>query len=150
MGNDGALGSELVQRMRRERESAHEGGETAAKRRTVAALLRAGEEVAAERKRIAAEKAAWEKTQRECAAARARALHLDQLAGKEGVLWGKVESLIAIKQPKSYDQAVQVLADLRDLAARKDELGFRRQIETLRAAHGSKRTLIARLDKAGL
>jgi len=62
----------------------------------------------------------------------------------------KVESLIATKQPKSYEQAVELLADLRDLAARKDELGFRRHVETLRIAHGSKRALIARLDKAGL
>jgi hypothetical protein len=150
MGNDGALGNELVQRIGRERESAHAAGETVAKRRTVAALVRAGEEAADERKRIATEKAAREEAQRERAAARARAMHLDQLAGKEPVLWGKVESLITMKQPKSYDQAVQLLADLRDLAARKDELGFRRRVEALRAAHGSKRTLIARLDRAGL
>jgi hypothetical protein len=151
MGSDGALGNELAQRIRREREGAHKAGEkTLVKRRTVAALLRAGKEAAEERRRIVAEKAAREKAQRERAAARARAMHLDQLAGKEPVLWGKVESLIAIKQPKSYDQAVQLLADLRDLAARKDELGFRRQIEALRAAHGGKRTLIARLDRAGL
>jgi hypothetical protein len=61
-----------------------------------------------------------------------------------------VENLIAIKQPKSYDQAVELLADLRDLAARKDELGFRRQIEALRVAHAGKRTLIERLNKAAL
>jgi hypothetical protein len=42
------------------------------------------------------------------------------------------------------------LADLRDLAARKDELGFQRKIEALRIAHEGKRTLIARLGKAGL
>ena len=54
------------------------------------------------------------------------------------MLWEKVERLIAIRQPKSYDQAVELLADLRDLAARKDEIGFRRQIEALRAAHGGK------------
>jgi hypothetical protein len=45
---------------------------------------------------------------------------------------------------------VELLADLRDLAARKDEIGFQRQIEALRAAHAGKRTFIARLDKAGL
>jgi hypothetical protein len=77
-------------------------------------------------------------------------VHLDHLAGKEPVLWRKVESLIAIKQPKSYDQAVELLVDLRDLAARKDEPIFRRQIDALRIAHEGKRTLIARLDKAGL
>jgi hypothetical protein len=150
VGNDGALGNELVQRMRRERSSAHDAGRAVVERRTVAALLRAGEQAADERRRIAAEKAAREKTQRERAAARARAMHLDQLAGKESMLWGQVAGLIAVKQPKSYDRAVELLADLRDLAARKDELGFQRKIEALRIAHEGKRTLIARLGKAGL
>jgi hypothetical protein len=53
-------------------------------------------------------------------------------------------------QPKSYEQAVGLLTNLRELAARKDEFGFQRQMEALRATHGGKRTLIARLDKAGL
>jgi hypothetical protein len=149
-GNTAKLGSELVQRIKRERASHDEKGPAVAERRTVAALLRAGEQAAEERKRIAAEKAAREKAERERAAVRARATHLEQLAGKEPVLWKKVDSLIATKQPKSYEQAVELLADLRDLAARKDELGFRRHVESLRIAHMSKRTLIARLDKAGL
>jgi hypothetical protein len=150
-GSDGAPVTELVQRMRRERASAPHGADpTVAERRTVAALVRAGEQAADERMRIAAEKAAQKKAQSERAAARARAMHLDQLAGREPVLWRKVESLVAIKQPKSYDQAVELLVDLRDLAARKNEVGFRQQVEALRAAHGGKRTLIARLDRAGL
>jgi hypothetical protein len=149
-GNTAGLGSELVQRMRRERASPDENGPAVAERRTVAALLRASEQAAEERKRIAAEKAAREKAERERAAARARAAHLEQLAGKEPALWKKVDSLIAMKQPKSYEQAMELLADLRDLAARKDGLGFRRHVEALRAAHRSKPTLIARLDKAGL
>jgi hypothetical protein len=149
-GNTAALGSELVQRMRRERASPDEKGPAVVERRTVAALLRASEQAAEERKRIAAEKAAREKAERERAAARARAAHLEQLAGREPVLWKKVDSLIATKQPKSYDHAMELLADLRDLAARKGEPGFRRHVEALRAAHRSKPTLIARLDKAGL
>jgi hypothetical protein len=96
------------------------------RRRTVAALLRAGEQAADERRQIAAEKAEGKKAQRERAAARASAKQLGQLAGKEPVLWGRVESLVANKQPKSYDRAVELLADLRDLAARKDEIGFQR------------------------
>ncbi len=66
------------------------------------------------------------------------------------MLWGKVESLIATKQPKRYDRAVELLADLRDLAAQKDEISFRRQVEALRMAHAGKRTLIERLNKAAL
>lgn len=149
-GNGALFGSELVQRMRRDRADTQETGQAVAKRRAVAALLRAGEHAADERKRLADEKAAREKAERDRAAARARTLHLDRLAGKEPVLWREVESLIATKQPKKYDQAVELLADLRDLAARRDQLGFRRQIEALRATHLGKRTLIARLEKAGL
>jgi hypothetical protein len=150
LGNDAALGSELVQRMKGERANSDGPGRAVAERRTVGVLLRAKEQAGDERRRIAAEKAARQKAEREQAAARARAMHLHQLAGKEPVLWKKVESLIATKQPKSYEQAMELLTDLRDLAAQKDELGFRRHVEALRAAHGGKRTLIARLDKAGL
>jgi hypothetical protein len=147
--NDGVLGYELAQRMRREREG-DGAGEAMVQRRTVAELLRLGEQAADERKRIAAAKAAKEKEERECAAAVARAKHLDELAGREPKLWHKVEHLIATKQPKSYDHAVELLVDLRDLASRKDGADFRRRIEALRTAHVRKPTLIDRLYKAGL
>ena len=146
-GDGGALGAGLVQRMRSERSSVRE---VSAERRSVEALLQVRQQIADERLRIAAEKAAREKEQRERVAALARATHLKQLAGKEPMLWGKVENLIAVKQPKSYEQAVALLMDLRDLSTRKDEHGFRRQLEALRVTHKSKPALIARLDKAGL
>jgi hypothetical protein len=149
-GNEGTLASELVQRMRRECGADRSVSEMVGKRRTVAELLRAGEEAAGERKRIAAEKAAKEKERRDRAVARARAKHLDQLAGKEPALWEKVEHLVATKLPKSYDQMLGLLVDLRDLAARKDAAVFRRRIEAFRTAHARKPTLISRLDKAGL
>jgi hypothetical protein len=148
--NDSALANELVQRMRHERAGDQVAGQEVAKRRTVGELLRAGEQTAAERRRIAAEKAAQEKDQRARAAARARAEHLDQLAGKESALWRRVESLIATKKTKSYDQAVELLVDLRDLAWRKDGTDFQRRVEALRLAHVGKRTLVERLHEAGL
>jgi len=149
-GRGGAIGQELAQRMRRETKKADNGSQVMAPRRTVAALRRAVEQAAEERKRVASEKASREKAKREKLAVVARAVHLNGLAGKEPTLWSKVESLIADRQPKSYDQAVEVLKDLRDLAARKDDPGFRRHVEALRAAHGGKRSLIERFDKAGL
>jgi hypothetical protein len=149
-GNDGAVANELVQRMRREREGGQGAGEAVTKRRTVAELLRASEQAAAERSRIAAEKAAKEEARRARAAALARAKHLDQLAGMEPMLWGKVESLIATRKPKSYDQALEVLVDLRDLASRNDRTDFRPRVEALRNAHASKPALIGRLRKSGL
>ena len=120
------------------------------KRRTVAELLRAAEQASGEQRRIAAEKAAKAKARKELEATRARAKHLDQLVGNETMLWKKVEELIATKLPKSYDQAVAVLVDLRDLAARKDGADFGQRVEELRTAHDRKRTLIDRLHKAGL
>jgi hypothetical protein len=149
-GNDASLANELVQRMRREREGDQGARNAVTKQRTVAELLRAGEQLADERKRIATEKVAKEKEQRERAAARERVKHLDRLAGKEPTLWQKVESLVAAKLPKSYDQAVELLMDLRDLAARKDEGDFRRRVEALRTVHAGKRTFIDRMRKAGL
>jgi hypothetical protein len=45
-----------------------------------------------------------------------------------------VDELVATKQPKRYDEAVVLLTDLRDLAARrKHSTGFRRRLEALRA-----------------
>jgi hypothetical protein len=149
-GNGGALGCDLLQRMLRERKRDPGTSQGVPERRTVAALLRAAEQVAEERRRIAAAKAAKKKAERERATAEARAKHLDQLAGQEPKLWQDFERLVAAKLPKSYDQAMVLLADLRDLAVRMDETNFRRRIEALRIAHASKRTLIARLDKAGL
>jgi len=93
---------------------------------------------------------ARQKARREREAAIAREKHLDGLAGTEPALWREVESLIAAKQPKAYDQAVAVLVDLRDLAARKGVGGFRQRLETLRGEHSRKPALIARLNAAGL
>lgn len=149
-GDDGAVTNELIRRMQGELEGDRSGRKSAAKRRSVAELRRAGEQAADERQRIAAEKAAKEKDQRERAAARARAKHLDQLAGREPTLWAQVNGLAAAMKPKSYDQATELLVDLRDLAARSDGGDFRKRLDALRTAHGGKRTFIDRMRKAGL
>lgn len=149
IAGDAAIGSELVQRMRRERGS-DRTGKAAPTRRTVAELVRATEHAAGERRRIEAEKAAREKARREREAAAARIKHLDKLAGTEPALWKRVEELVATKHPKRYEEAVVLLIDLRDLAARKDDAGFRRRLEALRAEHARKPALLERLHKAGL
>lgn len=152
VGNDNALASEVLQRLRLARE--HEGGQGSGKapirRRTVAELLGQADQAADDRRRIEAEKAAKDRARREREAAIARAKHLDAFAGKEPVLWDRVQGLIATKQPKSYNQAVDLLVDLRDLAARSDGADFRPRLEALRAEHARKPTLIDRLHKAGL
>jgi hypothetical protein len=148
--NDSLLVHELLQQMRRDGVAEQGTVRAATERRTVAELLHHAEKTAEERRRVAAEKAAREKTRREREAAIARAQHLTALAGREPAIWKQVESLIATKQPKSYDRAVTLLVDLRDLAARKHEANFQQRVEQLRAAHARKPTLIDRLQKAGL
>jgi hypothetical protein len=144
-GDGGALVSELRQRLLRERYKSPPA--LSAKRRTVAELRTQTERAAVERERRDAERAAREDERRKRETAVARAKQLDKLVGQEAALWRRVESLIATKLPKRYDQALEVLTDLRDLASRSDGADFLMRLESLRAAHARKPTLIARLHK---
>jgi hypothetical protein len=86
--------------------------------------------------------------EREAAAARAK--YLDGLVGREPALWIEVEDLVATKLPRSYDRAVEILVDLRDLAARRKGGDFLLRLTALRQAHERKRSFLERLRKAGL
>ncbi len=143
VGNDSVLMHKLLQRVRQEGAGKRGAAKVTTMRRNVAELLH-------EAKQAAAEKAAREKARREREAAIARAKHLDELASREPAIWREVESLIATKQPKGYDQAIDLLMDLRDLAMRKSSADFQRRVEELRAAHARKETFVDRLQKAGL
>jgi hypothetical protein len=143
------LGNELLARFRADRGPAT--APAAGPARTVAQLLVRAEELSSAAAKKAAEKTAAERARREAQAAAARKLHLDKLAGKEPELWAKAEALIATRLPANYDEAVKVLADLRDLAARSGKPGyFERDLQKLRAKHERKPTLMARIEKAGL
>jgi hypothetical protein len=145
---DHALITELLQRFLKERSG---GAATPpATGRTVGQILRAAEAHTEERKRIEAEKRAKDKARREREAAIAREKHLDGLVGRESKLWSEVDTLIATKQPKSYDQAIKLLVDLRDLNARGKGGDFRLRLEALRQAQARKPSFIERLKKAGL
>jgi hypothetical protein len=118
--------------------------------RTVAQLLEAAEAHRAERERQEAEQEALARAKQERKAA-ARTAYLDTLVGKEEALWGQVATLIAAMKPKEYDRAVQILADLRDLAARGNtNREFAARLAALREEYAKRRGLIDRLDKAGL
>lgn len=148
-GEEVGIGAEL--RARLGRSQAASAPTPQAPRRTVRQLLAAAEAFRERRKQAKARKAAEEKSRREHAAAVAREKHLDGLAGREPELWAKVEELVATKLPKSYDLAVQHLADLRDLAKRTGaEADFFRRAALLREAHARKQTLIERLRNKGL
>lgn len=118
--------------------------------RTVGELLRAAEDYGSERSRLEAERRAKEQARRDRKEAATREKHLDSLVGRENKLWGEVDALVATKLPKSYDQAVGILVDLRDLATRGKDGTFTLRIEAFREAHARKPTFIQRLAKAGL
>ena len=66
-------------------------------------------------------------------------------------MWQQVEAAIERRLPKEYDRAVELLADLRDLAERNGTVEVvKERLRDLRERHSSKRTLIQRLDRAGL
>jgi len=148
---DAALPTELLQRFAKQRCLTIANVPAEPERRTVGALRSAAEEYAAERRRLAAKKAAEEKARREREAAVAHAKHLEEIAGREPELWCRVESLIAAKQTASYDNAVELLVDLRDLAERSGKTDqFRIRIEALRATHTRRPALMERMRKADL
>jgi hypothetical protein len=92
-----------------------------------------------------------EEVLREVEAKSKREKHLDALAGKEKRMWQRADALVATKQPGKYDEAVEVLRDLRDLAQRAGAVAaFAQRLAELREKHASKRAFLERLGKAGL
>src|SRR4051794_1003574 len=143
---DLALRAELL-RMFRDDTRPKNRPKTAEKRRTVAQLLAARNTLVEERRRKAAEQRAREKAKQEREKAEARSRYLGELAGKEEATWREIDDLIATKVPKSYDRAVELLVDLRELAQRLGtEESFRSRVGQLRERHRAKTSLQERLD----
>lgn len=121
------------------------------KRRTAGELLSAAEALTEEKRRRAAEKVAAEKKRIEKEKAAAREKYLEDLAQKADKVWLKVEDLISTKQPARYDDAVNFLVDLRDLAARQGKMqGFQSRHRELCEKHAKKPSLLRKIEKAGL
>ncbi len=96
------------------------------------------------RKRKEAERRAAE-------AAAARAEHLRQLSGRQEETWREIETLVGVRQKESYQQAVTVLVDLREVATTAGEIaGFQQRINVLRQSHQRKSNLIDLMAKSGL
>ncbi len=139
--------------LRQFREATLPGTKTkpAAGRRTVAELLTARDAEIEEKRQAAAEREAKAKAKRQKEQAEARSKYLDELAAKETDTWREIEALIATKQPKSYDRAVALLADLRDLAKRKEtQSAFEARLRELRECHRAKPSLQGKLDQMKL
>jgi hypothetical protein len=109
-------------------------------RRTVAEILAAAEEM--EERRLAAEAAAAEAR---------RIAELDRLARRGDEVWDEVDALIQKSQAKAYDEAVRLLARLRDLAEHQGQQAtFQEQLSQIRDQYSRRSSLMRRLQDAGL
>lgn len=79
-----------------------------------------------------------------------RVAQLEALAPKEVTMWQEVFRLIELKQSKAYDQAIEYLIDLRDLAEQQETLPqFIARIKKMQHDYSSRSGLMSRLHQAG-
>ena len=139
----------LMKRLRDEAPKSDASTRATGPRRTAGQLLAAAEARAEERRQKDAARRAKERAKREAAAAAAREKYIDDLTGRQEETWEHVEALIVSKLPKHYDEAVKLLADLRDVSMRDKTLrSFETRVRALTDRHAKKPTLIERLRKA--
>jgi hypothetical protein len=139
----------LLKRLRDQAPRPEESARATTTGRTAGELLAAAEARAQERQQRDAVKRAKQRAKREAEAVAAREKYLDQLTGRQEETWTRVETLIGTKQPKSYDEAVILLADLRDVGMRDKRLrSFESRVRALCDRHAKKPSLIERLRKA--
>jgi hypothetical protein len=109
-------------------------------RRTVGELL-------AGRDRL---KKAEQRKQQKAAEAQ-RIQELEALAQREAAAWQEVDRLIQTYQAKAYDQAVALLAQLRDLAQYKGtQTEFQARLQQIQQQYARRSSLMASLKAAGL
>lgn len=143
-GHDAHVRTELSRRFRDPAEPAH-GGRTVARLLDGAAVRRHRRAEADRRARAAAEQRHAEK------AAQVRKQYLATLAADSDGAWLRVAALIAARKPREYDQAVELLKDLRELSQRDGtDHDYTTRISRVRDENARKPSLIARLDRAGL
>ncbi len=138
---DSAIASQLQARLRQKFATAPEPIAPSQERRSFAALSQLAN--AHEVERLAKEKAA--------ADAKRRKYLLQALKPRQAQMWEAVETLIARKQAQPYDQAVQHLIDLRDLAVLEGNLEvFQARIRQMKADYSNRSGLLRRMREAKL
>lgn len=119
-------------------------------KRTISDLLNEAERTAQEHERIAAERIAAERAKKQRLQILAREKRLNEIRGQEGAIWDKIEFLVSEKKASSYDKAIELLIDLRDLARRGNFREFIEQFAKLKQRHFSKSAFQARLKTIDL
>ena len=149
--NDPHLRSELLQRFQKLSSEKKKTKNQEIKPRTVTELLQKAEAYAKERENRVAKQKAREKARREKEAAIAREKYLNDLAKRENEVWEKIDTLILTGTPNNYDEAVQLLVDLRDLDTNNNTMDvFKSKLLKIKETHSRKWSLIRRMDSAGL
>jgi hypothetical protein len=111
-----------------------------APRRTVGQLLARAEQGREEAERRRAEEAE-----------RKRIAELEALAKREAESWQEVDALIERKTGSAYEDAVQLLCRLRDLAEYKGRaMAFQGRVREIRERYSRRRALMRRLTEGGL
>jgi hypothetical protein len=141
------LGAELVRRFRCERDgSGDENGS-----RTAAGLRDSALRWREQRTQLAAQRRAQEEVRRERAQAAARTRHLAAMAPRQEQIWEHVHAAISTRQPAQYDEAVELMRDLREVSEQEQRLDvFDRRLAELCQQHSKKQSLLQRLEHAGL
>ena len=148
-GDASGVGMELQSQFRSQRKPSQSASEE--KPRTVAGLLSAAKTYTENRQREKQAKTDRERSRLAQQAALARERHLESLKGRNEQIWTDVETLTATRQPKSYDQAMQHLVDLRELAGREGHQDdFNNRLAMFRSRHSAKKSLMDRLKSVGL
>ena len=133
----------------RQRRSAK--NENSAVGRSVRELLSVAETITSERDRQAAAQALKEQQHREKERELAKAKRLEALSKEQAAAWCRVEALIETKQPKKYDEAVNLLRELHELGIKNGKhQKFASRLEELLWQHRRKPSLLERLDGARL
>ncbi|HEY5140565.1 MAG TPA: hypothetical protein VIJ25_14795 [Methylococcales bacterium] len=100
---------------------------------------------------IAEENKQQRRAQEKQAAAVARRKYLEAIAPKSNALWQEVFKLVELKQAQSYDKAIALLKDLRDLAKYQENLpAFHESIRQMQSKYSNRPGLLQRLQKANL
>ena len=80
-----------------------------------------------------------------------RVKKLEKIAQQQDQLWGRIPALIAQKRANTYEEAVSILKDLRDLAAHQQRLAeFQEKLAAIRSQHPTLQGLHRRLKEARL
>ncbi|EKE08656.1 MAG: hypothetical protein ACD_17C00064G0001 [uncultured bacterium] len=123
--------------------------DTLKRQRTIDELLKETESITLSRRRKEAEKAAQANAEQERLNRLAREKRLNEITGREPLLWDQIESLACEKKASSYDKALELLIDLRDLATKSNSQEFLLKLNALKQRHSAKSSFINRLRSIG-